>query len=240
MINIMLTSVSVLVIVAHFSSNLEPNNLSISLNLVLSQTDSILMVMSIVIKALASFESNLTVVQRFDKFLKKNIESSNSTDNLEFLNGSINFEKFSLRFDNNIALKNINLKIKSGEKVLICGRTGSGKSTLVTSMFNIRDKNFLKGDIEIGGHSIFDYSLNSLRSQLTIIPQQPFVFNNSLRYNLDPEERKEDEILWESLKNADLYDYFITKNGGLEFKCSDKNLSLGQQQLICLARATLR
>ncbi|MES1905072.1 MAG: hypothetical protein MHPSP_001607 [Paramarteilia canceri] len=172
--------------------------------------------------------------------MKKKKESILNSEDKRLADGSIVYENFSIRYNSKIALKRINLNIKSGEKVLICGRTGSGKTTLATSIFNIREKDTIKGDIKIGGHSIFNISLKSLRSQLTIIPQQISVFNDTLRFNLDPTGEIDDEILWESLANADLYEYFANQNKKLDTICSDKNLSRGQMQLICLARASLR
>ena len=96
--------------------------------------------------------------------------------NQKIENGKIEFKNFSQYYKTVCALKKINLSINPGQKLLVCGRTGSGKSTLINTLFRIQDAESTKGDIFIDGKNIEFYELESLRSQLTIIPQVCLIF----------------------------------------------------------------
>ena len=118
------------------------------------------------------------------------------------------------------------------EKVGIVGRTGAGKSSLTLALFRLIEP--AKGKILIDGVDITKLGLHRLRSRLTIIPQDPVLFSGSLRHNLDPFEQYSDEAVWAALRQSHLADFVTGLKSGLQ------NLSLGQRQLICLARALLR
>ena len=119
-----------------------------------------------------SFFSYSTVCDTFIDF--GHLETDENHDNGEIINeynGDIEFKNFSLQMDGKLILKGINLKINSGEKVLICGRTGSGKSTLITCLLRLHNPKLKKGSILIGGQNIEDFDLKYLRSSLAYMQQ---------------------------------------------------------------------
>ena len=121
--------------------------------------------------------------------------------------GAIDFINYSTRYREGLelSLKNINLSIRPGEKVGVCGRTGAGKSSLTKALFRIIEA--AEGTIDIDGCSISTLGLHQLRSSLTIIPQDPVLFYGSLRFNLDPVGEHSDEELWRALELAHLKDH---------------------------------
>lgn len=137
------------------------------------------------------------------------------------------------------ALNGVSFKINSGEKIGICGRTGSGKSSLFMALF--RGEELKSGEIKINNINIRNLSLTSLRESMSIIPQDPFLFDGTLRENLDPSGQRDDSQLWDVLKKCRLDDKFKSDPAGLDLKIEEKgkNLSSGEKQLACLARAML-
>ncbi|CAA9998832.1 unnamed protein product [Nesidiocoris tenuis] len=124
------------------------------------------------------------------------------------------------------------------DSIGIVGRTGAGKSTLTSVLFRLAR---VEGKCIIDGTDTAELHLQSLRSSLAIIPQDPVLFSGDLRRNLDPFLKHPDHELWAALEDIDLTE--ITKDGhGLDSAISDcgNNLSVGQRQLICLARAVLK
>ncbi|XP_020629411.1 multidrug resistance-associated protein 4-like isoform X2 [Orbicella faveolata] len=136
-------------------------------------------------------------------------------------------------------LKNMNFCIRAQEKVGIVGRTGAGKSSLLSALLRLAESN---GTIRIDGIDIAELGLHDLRSKLSVIPQDPVLFSGSLRKNLDPFNEYCDEDLWLALHEVQLRDTICSLNGGLDALLTESgsNLSVGQRQLVCLARAILR
>ncbi|NXF04724.1 MRP7 protein, partial [Smithornis capensis] len=136
------------------------------------------------------------------------------------------------------ALDGVSFTVYPGEKLGIVGRTGSGKSTLFLALFRMME--LKSGRILLDGVDNQLVGLEDLRSRLAIIPQDPFLFSGSIRENLDPQGKRTDAELHEVLEQCHLWDA-ITQMGGLDSELGErgKSLSVGQRQLVCLARALL-
>ncbi|KAJ7404257.1 multidrug resistance-associated protein 7 isoform X4 [Willisornis vidua] len=136
------------------------------------------------------------------------------------------------------ALDGVTFTVYPGEKLGIVGRTGSGKSTLFLALFRMVE--LKSGRILLDGVDSRLVGLEELRSRLAIIPQDPFLFSGSIRENLDPQGKRTDAELHEVLEQCHLRDA-VTQMGGLDSEVGErgKSLSLGQRQLMCLARALL-
>jgi len=156
--------------------------------------------------------------------------------------GSIKFKGYKTRYrdDLELILKGITCDIQRGTKVGVVGRTGAGKSSLVLSIFRLIEP--VQGTIEIDGKDICGMGLEILRSKIAIIAQDPILFSGTLRSNLDPFENHSDDEVWQSIALAHLTPYVSTLTNGIQHEVAEggSNLSLGQKQQICLARALLR
>jgi len=155
--------------------------------------------------------------------------------------GDVEFEKVSLFYNDQDkpAINDVSFKIKPKEKIGVVGRTGSGKSSLIQALFRLAR---VEGSIKINGTDAETLTLKDLRKNISIIPQDPILFTGTLRSNLDPFEERNDEDIWQVLKQIELSEVVSHLSGGLNCKIADggSNFSLGQRQLICLGRALLR
>ena len=157
-------------------------------------------------------------------------------------NGKIEFINFSAKYRpfTPIILKRLNLTINPGEKVGIVGRTGSGKSSIVLSLSRIIEA--YSGKIEIDGIDISDINLDDLRQSITIVPQDSFLIEGTLRENLDPMDIYTDDEIIKFLDEFSLFKQIEDNNKRLdiEIKENGSNLSIGEKQLICFVRAALK
>ncbi|XP_046361919.2 multidrug resistance-associated protein 1-like [Haliotis rufescens] len=156
--------------------------------------------------------------------------------------GVVKFLDYSTRYRDglDLVLKGITCTVHSKEKVGIVGRTGAGKSSLTLSLFRLIEA--AGGEINIDGVDVSTLGLHDLRSKLTILPQDPVLFAGSLRDNVDPFNQYSDNQIWRALAQAHLKTFVETLPDGLEHECSEggENMSVGQRQLLCLARALLK
>ncbi|KAF7380118.1 hypothetical protein HZH66_014473 [Vespula vulgaris] len=156
--------------------------------------------------------------------------------------GHVEFKDYKVRYREglDLILHGLTFSVKGGEKVGIVGRTGAGKSSLTLSLFRILEA--ASGKIIIDGIDIATLGLHDLRTKLTIIPQDPVLFSGTLRMNLDPFDQHTDDEVWRALERAHLKSFVQNLFNGLLHEVSEggDNLSVGQRQLICLARALLR
>ncbi|KAI1315767.1 hypothetical protein EDD11_000370 [Mortierella claussenii] len=143
-------------------------------------------------------------------------------------------------------LKHISLDFKAGEKIGIVGRTGAGKSSLIGALFRLVETMTgdppHRGGISIDGIDISRIGMHDLRERMAIIPQEPFLFRGTLRFNLDPTSQHQDADIWAALEAAELKRMVEGLAGGLDAVVDDngKNFSIGERQLLSLARAVLR
>eukprot|EP00262_Sarcandra_glabra_P011548 TRINITY_DN2799_c0_g1_i1.p1 TRINITY_DN2799_c0_g1~~TRINITY_DN2799_c0_g1_i1.p1 ORF type:complete len:1626 (+),score=287.39 TRINITY_DN2799_c0_g1_i1:361-5238(+) len=156
--------------------------------------------------------------------------------------GTIKFENVVLRYRPELppVLHGLSFTISSSEKIGIVGRTGAGKSSMINALFRIVELE--SGKIIIDDYDVTKFGLADLRKALGIIPQSPVLFSGTVRFNLDPFNEHNDADLWEALERAHLKDVIRRNVLGLDAEVSEagENFSVGQRQLLSLARALLR
>uniref|UniRef100_A0A3P9AV66 Canalicular multispecific organic anion transporter 1-like n=1 Tax=Maylandia zebra TaxID=106582 RepID=A0A3P9AV66_9CICH len=214
--------------------------LSISYALNVTQT------LNWLVRMTSELETNIVAVERVSEYTELENEADWVTDTRPPQQwpeaGRVKFENYKVRYrpELDLVLHGITCDIDSTEKIGIVGRTGAGKSSLTNCLFRIIEA--AEGRILIDDVDISKIGLHDLRNRLTIIPQDPVLFSGSLRMNLDPFDKFSDEEIWRALELSHLKSYVSGLQEGLQHEVAEggENLSVGQRQLLCLARALLR
>ncbi|MCI4384808.1 hypothetical protein PGIGA_G00042930 [Pangasianodon gigas] len=223
--------------------SLSPGLMGLSISYALQVTASL----NWLVRMSSELETNIVAVEKVKEYGETEKEAEWKLEKSSVppgwpTGGHIEMRNFGLRYrqDLELAIHDINVTIEGGEKVGIVGRTGAGKSSLTLGLFRIIEA--AQGEICIDGVNIAELGLHELRSRITIIPQDPVLFSGSLRMNLDPFDGYSDEEVWKALELAHLKSFVSGLQDKLNHECSEggENLSLGQRQLVCLARALLR
>lgn len=173
---------------------------------------------------------------------KKVLEQYIRSDEEWPTNGQISFNDVNLRYRPGLPmiLKNLSFDIPGGSKVGIVGRTGSGKSTTILALLRLTE--IEGGRISVDGIDLHDIGLHDLREKVSCTPQEPTLFEGSIRFNLDPFLQYKDTDILAALHSVGLTEFLDTLNKGLDSSIVEDggNLSVGQRQLMCMARALLK
>ncbi|XP_018309833.1 multidrug resistance-associated protein 1 isoform X3 [Mycetomoellerius zeteki] len=215
--------------------------LSVSYALQITQT------LNWLVRMTSDVETNIVAVERIKEYSETAQEAP--WKNTEFTpskewpkHGRVDFKDFKVRYREGLelVLNGLTFSVLGGEKIGIVGRTGAGKSSMTLALFRIIEA--AQGKILIDDIDISKLGLHDLRSRLTIIPQDPVLFSGTLRMNLDPFDCYNDEEVWKALEHAHLKLFVENLPHSLLHEVTEggENLSVGQRQLICLARALLR
>ncbi|KAL7216213.1 hypothetical protein ACSBR1_028207 [Camellia fascicularis] len=196
---------------------------------------------------LCRVENNIISVERIFQYTSIPSEpplviETNRPDSHWPLHGQVDIQDLQVQYAPHmpLVLRGLTCSFNGGMKTGIVGRTGSGKSTLIQTLFRIVDPT--AGQILIDGIDISSIGLHDLRSRLSIIPQDPTMFEGTVRSNLDPLEEYGDEQIWEALDKCQLGEEVRKKEGKLDSTVTEngENWSMGQRQLVCLGRVLLK
>ncbi|XP_071784445.1 ATP-binding cassette sub-family C member 9-like isoform X2 [Asterias amurensis] len=228
-------------ITALTTGTLAPSLVGLAITYALSLSSEL----SWMVQVSAYVEGNMNAVERVHDYTSLEVENSDGIvdpgpdwpDK-----GEIVYSDVSARYASDLdpVLHEIDVRFQPGKKIGICGRTGSGKSSLTLTLFRIIQT--FKGKITVDGVNIADLPLAEVRRRFTIIPQDPVLFTGTIRFNLDARGEHDNDALWDALEVAQLkgvvsdldlkLDTMVTEGG--------ENFSVGQRQLFCLARAFLK
>lgn len=201
------------------------------------------------VRLLADTEARFTSVERINHYIKC-LESEAPRQSPEATapapswpqHGKISFQNVEMRYrdDLPLVLKNLSFNVLPEETIGIVGRTGSGKSSLGVALFRLVE--LTGGSIIIDGINIAQIGLDDLRSKLAIIPQEPVLFIGTVRSNLDPWDQYSDAEIWEALEKTHIKEMVSQMPHSLQSEVTEngENFSVGERQLLCVARALLR
>jgi ATP-binding cassette subfamily C (CFTR/MRP) protein 4 len=198
----------------------------------------------VAMKTWSDLDAHMTAVQRVLEYAELSPEEDNGKrvppDSWP-QQGNIEFKSVTMRYspEKPVVLKQICFTVRSGEKLGIVGRTGAGKTSLISVLFRLFH---FEGTIFIDGVDTKSVLLQTLRSKISIIPQDPILFIGTLRKNLDPLGQFSDFQIWQALENVQMKRLIANLPSGLDTMVIERgnNFSVGQKQLLCLVRAILR
>uniref|UniRef100_A0A096MH05 ATP-binding cassette sub-family C member 5 n=1 Tax=Poecilia formosa TaxID=48698 RepID=A0A096MH05_POEFO len=201
------------------------------------------------VRLLSETEARFTSVERINHYIKS-LDSEAPRQSPEAAapapswpqQGKISFQDVDMRYRDHLplVLKSLSFTVLPEETVGIVGRTGSGKSSLAVALFRLVELS--AGSIVIDGIDIAQIGLDDLRSKLAIIPQEPVLFIGTVRSNLDPWDQYTDEQIWEALEKTHIKEMVCQLPHSLHSEVTEngENFSVGERQLLCVARALLR
>ncbi|RVE41407.1 hypothetical protein evm_013944 [Chilo suppressalis] len=215
----------------------DPGLVGLAISYALSMTS----MLSSVLNSFTETEREMIAVERVGEYIKQVECETIGGDAPPYgwpLQGVIEFEhvtlKYSDRRNGTLALNDVTFSTWPGEKLGVVGRTGAGKSSLLSALLRLTDVD--SGRILVDGVDVRSLSLQALRSRIGVIPQEPFIFCGSVRENVDPLEMHAGEELWRALEACGAH-ALVHAHGGLAAPAH--HLSRGHAQLLCLARALL-
>ncbi|KAF0697853.1 Aste57867_11493 [Aphanomyces stellatus] len=199
------------------------------------------------VRMLSTIQTQMVSVERINTYTTMETEAELKADPvkqlaLEHANwpsaGALTFTGVDLRYRQGLprVLRKLTFSIEAKEKIGIVGRTGAGKSSLVVALMRLVELD--AGTITMDGVDISTIGLHDLRDKVSIIPQDPVLFSGTIRSNLDPFDRYGDDAIWTSIKRANLHNAVTTLDDKVDER--GQNFSVGERQLICIARALLK
>ena len=204
------------------------------------------------VRMFSQLEAQMTCVERVSRFSKIPQEASSETAAAKSIRSvfgatsgtrglDVEFDAVAMRYADHLPLilSGLSFSVRAGQRVGIVGKTGAGKSSVFHALYRFSE--LAGGRILLGGHPHTDMTIAALRSLISTVPQDPVLFMGSLRGNCDPFEQFTDEEIWSELERVQLAERVRDLAGGLHANVAENgcNLSQGERQLICLARALL-